>query len=56
MRYNYEPECMTALQCKSIAGDLAERVNQLATVVTLTLRDIINYNEVIENEFENIKK
>lgn len=55
-RQLYEPECMTTLQCKSISAELAEKVSHLAAVATSTLRELLNHIQMIEAEFDNLKK
>lgn len=49
---DYEPECMTALQGKSIAGELADRVARLAANKTRHLREIIHDAIVIYTEID----
>ncbi|KAK4881524.1 hypothetical protein RN001_004843 [Aquatica leii] len=51
----YEPECTTALQCKSIAAELNQKVALLAARLTTTLRKILADSEMILVEFNNIK-
>lgn len=53
---SYETECMTALQCKSIIGELMDKVNSMASVLTGTVRDLLGYSQMIEEEFVNIKQ
>ncbi|XP_017783629.1 PREDICTED: protein inscuteable homolog [Nicrophorus vespilloides] len=55
MRRMYEPECMITLQTKSIAGDLADRVSQIASNLTYPLRQLIHYNGLVEKEFDSLK-
>lgn len=52
----YDPECMSTLQCKSIIGELMEKVNHLASDITGTVRDLLGYFKLVEEEFGNIKK
>lgn len=56
IRQMYDPECMTALQCKSIAGDLQEKVNLIALQYTDKLREIIGQSRLIEREVINLHK
>ncbi|KAF5286332.1 hypothetical protein FQA39_LY04230 [Lamprigera yunnana] len=51
----YEPECTTALQCKSIAAELNQKVALLAARLTTNLRNILSDSEIILTEFNNIK-
>lgn len=55
IRQTYDPECMTALQCKSIAAELQEKVNEIASTLTFQLRDILAQSHLIECEFSNIQ-
>ncbi|KAK5649552.1 hypothetical protein RI129_000581 [Pyrocoelia pectoralis] len=51
----YEPECTAALQCKSIAAELNQKVALLATKLTSSLRKVLSDSETILSEFDNIK-
>lgn len=56
VRNLYEPECMTALQCKSIAAELTQKVAFIATRMTAALRKILVDSELIITEFANVKQ
>ncbi|XP_023311619.1 protein inscuteable homolog [Anoplophora glabripennis] len=53
-RQNYEQECMTTLQCKSIAGELNQKVSHLASCLTTTLRGILSHARCIEMEYKKL--
>ncbi|KAG5869392.1 Protein inscuteable-like protein [Gonioctena quinquepunctata] len=53
-RQHYEQECMTTLQCKSIAGELNQKVSHLAACSTATIRGIISHSRCIEMEYGNL--
>lgn len=55
IRHVYDAECMTTLQCKSIALELAEKVDLIASKLIITLRAIIQHARLIEQEFTNIE-
>ncbi|XP_018325698.1 protein inscuteable homolog [Agrilus planipennis] len=55
VREIYDPECMIMLQCKSVAGDLSQKVSHLANMLTCPLRKLLYMGENIEKEFDNIK-
>lgn len=55
IRQIYEPECMTTLQCKSIAAELLDKVNEMASKLTINLREILCQSNMIECEFNNLK-
>lgn len=51
----YEPECMTTLQCKSIANDLARQVAEMAENLTNPIRNMLAHSRIIIKEFNKIK-
>lgn len=51
----YEPECMTTLQSKSIANDLARQVTQIADNLTMPIKDMLHHSRIILVEFNKIK-
>ncbi|CAH0553065.1 unnamed protein product [Brassicogethes aeneus] len=53
-KYNCEQECMSTLQCKSIIGDLNQRVSQLATCATENIRAVLKHARCIEMEYQNL--
>ncbi|KAJ8921521.1 hypothetical protein NQ315_003139 [Exocentrus adspersus] len=53
-RLNYEQECMTTLQCKSIAGELNLKVTHLASLHTATLRAIVSHARCIDMEYRKL--
>lgn len=55
IRQLYDSECMTTLQCKSIAAELQEKVNLVASKYTNKLREILTQSNFIEREFSNIQ-
>ncbi|KAJ8982941.1 hypothetical protein NQ317_005256 [Molorchus minor] len=50
----YEQECMTTLQCKSIAGELNQKVSQLAACATTIIRGILSHSRCIEMEYRKL--
>lgn len=56
MRFIYESECMTALQCKSIAAELNQKVLTLATKLSSSVRHCLADLESLEKEFQNLQK
>lgn len=54
IKSQYDQECMTTLQCKSIIGDLNHKVWNLASLITTTIRHIIVQSRCIEREYENL--
>lgn len=52
----YEPECMTTLQCKSLAGDLLQKTGYLASKITADLKQVLVDSEIIKREFDNNHK
>lgn len=56
MRFLYESECMTALQCKSIAAELHQKVLTLAAKLSSTVRNNLADLELLEKEFQNLQK
>ncbi|XP_065169411.1 protein inscuteable homolog isoform X2 [Atheta coriaria] len=54
-KHNYEPECMTTLQCKSIAAELNTQVNNQAVKTSSVLRNIIQINADIVEFFDYYK-
>ncbi|XP_028141241.1 protein inscuteable homolog [Diabrotica virgifera virgifera] len=53
-RHNYEQECMTTLQCKSIVGELNQKVSHLAACTTTIVRGIISHSRCIEMEYNSL--
>ncbi|XP_074034069.1 protein inscuteable homolog [Leptinotarsa decemlineata] len=53
-RQTYEQECMTTLQCKSIAAELNQKVAHLATSFTASIRAVISHSRCIEMEYQNL--
>ncbi|CAG9815714.1 unnamed protein product [Phaedon cochleariae] len=53
-RQSFEPECMTTLQGKSIAGELNQKVSQRASQVTGVLRGVLTLSRCIETEYRNL--
>ncbi|CAH1100811.1 unnamed protein product [Psylliodes chrysocephalus] len=54
-RQNYDQECMTTLQCKSIVGELNQKVSHLAACSTTIVRGVISHARCIEMEYDNLK-
>lgn len=54
IKEQYDQECMTTLQCKSIMADLNQKVSNLAALLTTTIRQIISHARCIEGEYENL--
>lgn len=50
----YDQECMTTLQCKSIAAELNQKVSTHAAVITTNIRSIISHSKCIEREYETL--
>ncbi|XP_056644652.1 protein inscuteable homolog [Diorhabda sublineata] len=55
-RQNYYQECMTTLQCKSILGELNQKVSHLAARATAAIRGVIAHSRYIETEYNNTNK
>lgn len=55
-RQNYDQECMTTLQCKSILGELNQKVSHLAACTTTVIRGVIMHSRCIEMEYNNLDK
>ncbi|KAJ8930514.1 hypothetical protein NQ314_016676 [Rhamnusium bicolor] len=53
-RQIYEQECMTTLQCKSIAGELNQKVIHLAACSTTIIRGLLSHSRCIEMEYQNL--
>ncbi|KAJ8960488.1 hypothetical protein NQ318_013772 [Aromia moschata] len=53
-RQNYEQECMTTLQCKSIAGELNQKVTHMAACATTIVRGILSHSRCIEMEYRSL--
>lgn len=55
-RMLYEAECMTTLQCKSISAELTQKVLNLASRITSPIREVLIQTQIIEKEFDNLKR
>lgn len=56
IRHNYEQECMTTLQCKSIVADLNSKVQQMAAEMVVEIRDVLGKSKAIVGEYLNLNR
>lgn len=56
IKHHYEQECMTTLQAKSIAGELHQKVANIATDTTASIKDILTHSECIKLEYKNLNR
>lgn len=56
IRKNFEAECMTTLQSKSITAELNEKIDHLANSITSDIRTIIAHSASIETEYQNLNR
>ncbi|KAJ3664634.1 hypothetical protein Zmor_000187 [Zophobas morio] len=54
IRHQYDQECMTTLQAKSIAADLHQKVANMATYTTTNIKNIISHSECLQEEFKTL--
>ncbi|KAF7273345.1 spindle orientation adaptor protein inscuteable isoform X2 [Rhynchophorus ferrugineus] len=53
-KLSIEQECMTMLQCKSIAAELSQKVNHFAACSTNMLRGLLSHARCIEMDYKNL--
>ncbi|XP_044259470.1 protein inscuteable homolog isoform X2 [Tribolium madens] len=54
IKHHYEQECMTTLQSKSIAGELHQKVANMATYTISSIKKVLAHSECIQREYKNL--